>query len=168
METAFAGYEASSIGLLETARLSGLGTDNPKFIDLKGQDRFEKHRRAIYDCYHPKGRYPFKDGWGEAKVLQSFERTVHIQINEPVLVKGHLYTISYHMDMDGDDSKKPARVDLFINGQRVACRNKGIVEQGEFQVDLTPFAGDSITYQVAVWDRIFNCSLGERQFRIKG
>jgi len=160
VETLFAGYDPQSVSLLETAVKNGLGTNQPRFIDLAGQDAFSKHRQGLYDFYHPQDRYPFQDGWGGARIQGDLNRTYTVDVKKPELYKDKIYNFEYQVQGQSEAASPLARAELWFNDQRIAYHYQGNLAQGKFIVDLTPYLQDSTSnaFYVVIWDQLFNCS----------
>ncbi|GAE87937.1 hypothetical protein JCM21531_1345 [Acetivibrio straminisolvens JCM 21531] len=105
--TAFAGYQQESIKLLDVAAQNGLGTNNPSRILLTGFSDFRVHRQNLYDTYHSQGKYPFEDGWGDAKVLDRIDAPYEVRVSDshPSKSKDGLYYIDYEVVPTTEDAK---------------------------------------------------------------
>lgn len=75
------------------------GTNDPGRISLTGYSDFRVHRQNLYDKYHPQGKYPLEDDWGDAKVLDSIDAPYEVILSEPHPEKSKdgLYYIDYEV-----------------------------------------------------------------------
>jgi formylglycine-generating enzyme required for sulfatase activity len=153
----FGGYEPESIEYLALGRLYGLGTDQPARIRLAGLSAFSEQRRRVYDRYHADGKYPFKDDYAGARVLESLEPPAGVTTSDPEPVGGGVVSVPYQVQGDG----KLSRIDLLVDGRPVAHSGSEPAASGAIEVDLTRVEGGSRTFQVAAWDRALNCVLSE-------
>lgn len=165
VESAFAGYDPTSIHLLETAYQNGLGTNRVEAIDLIGKESFAKHRRYLSKLYQSKKGYPFQDKWGGARVAPIIDAQYAVSIVDSKPTKNGFCSISYVIQPQNEDHPKIARVELWMNGRRVACQTKGIKEHGEFEVALSEGYAEPVHYRIVIWDQMFNCAdSGEKAF----
>ena len=162
VETLMAGYDPASIGILETGSRYGLGNNNPGFILVEGLTNFMEHKRFLYNTYSPSGKYPFQDGWGEARVLKDkglfYPENGNFRVITGIIQnKGMLYTIKYKLECSKRVEIKPVRVDLYINGTLFACKNSNPEATGEINADLGVYKSGNIRYRIIFWDNTLNC-----------
>jgi uncharacterized protein (DUF362 family) len=164
VETLFAGYDPQSVSLLAVAAQNHLGTNLPQLIDLIGQDAFGKHRQALYNLYHPLDRYPFQDGWGQARIQENLNSTYTVDVKEPVLNGEKIYYFEYQVQDQSGMASGLARAELWINNKRIAYHHQGNLAQGRFMVDLAPYLENlqSNSFYVVIWDQLFNCSISPK------
>lgn len=162
VEALFGGYDPKSIGSLEKAQQKGLGTNRPGKIHLVGLDAFGKHRRMLLDAYGPKKMYPFRDGWGVAKVIHDFDAPTGLLLSklDRSAGKGKVFFYS------ANDSRKTdtglARIELLANGKVIAFKNTDLQPTGTLEADLSKLPkGGKVVFQIAAWDNALNCSLSE-------
>jgi uncharacterized protein (DUF362 family) len=82
VEALFAGYLPESIPLLESAFRDGIGINRPAYIDLRGFDAFYNHKKWLHEnkIGRDAGRYPFEDGWGNAKTHNDFNSPSNVSV----------------------------------------------------------------------------------------
>ncbi len=168
-EALLAGYDPDSIGILETGYRFGLGNNNPGKIMVVGLTNFMLHRQFLADTYSTVGKYPFQDGWGDARVLSMkgllspVNGQFRLNISEPLKVSNDSYSFKYSLEGTGITGIKPVRADLIIDGKIYVCRNSNTGTTGEISANLDKFTGSPIKYRIALWDRAFNCILSDEK-----
>ncbi|HBF38703.1 MAG TPA: hypothetical protein DDW50_15470 [Firmicutes bacterium] len=153
------GYEPSSIDLLEIAYQNGLGTNDLKSIQLSGFVNFGRLRQSLYERYGPQNRYPFKDGWGDARVMKPSNAVVTVNSMKPVLVKEETYAFEWQIQIQSGSLPELVRAELWINGSLIACKNQGALEHERLVVDVSPLLNQysALWYKIIVWDRTLTC-----------
>jgi len=160
--TALAGYQQESIKLLDVAAQNGLGTNDPSRILLTGYSNFKVHRQSLYDKYHPQDKYPFMDGWGGAKVLDSVDAPYEVRVSNshPRKSKDGLYYIDYEVVPLSEDAKVTlSRVELIVNQKVIKYYTGGNLFKGQFIIDtkeLDNIYNGSFSCVIGAWDNIFN------------
>jgi len=159
VSTVLAGYDPESIGLLETARLNNLGTDDPSYINLWGFVDFYLHREELYKFYGPEGRYPFEDGHGGARVLEHTNYQSYVIVEKPVHVSEGTYLFKYQVSSIGGLMPELGRVELWINHSMKEFHIPNESNHGQFVVNVENELQKVgiLHYTIVVWDRFFNC-----------
>jgi len=163
-EAALAGYELSSIPILETAAKNGLGQNDPALIRIEGNSHFSFHRQFLWEIYNEKQKYPLEDGWGGAKAMKTVTPTFSVTAATPIKKDENVYRINYKISQV---SRKIVRVELVANGVVMAGNIGAYLEHGSFELDLNKFPeliGTDISYTVVAWDETFNCVASIERF----
>lgn len=170
VETALAGYQQSSIPILQTAADNGLGQNNPALIQIEGSSYFSLHRQFLWETYNSAGqhRYPLENGWGGARTLYFISPNYQVEAFTPQRVAENIYEISYcilkeycaaHNDI--------VRVELYVNGSMIECKTDGKLERGRFRFDLKQYPQlleTDLALNICAWDEIFNCVSSMERF----
>ena len=177
VETTFAGYEISSIRMLEAASKNGIGQGNPAHIMLQNQELFTLHRILLLEQYGKNQRYPLESGWGGSKVIPELKPQYMVDASLPEKVRDGV-SISYRIlpqrqciqidsftycspSSSSSRRKRPiVRTDCYVNGERVDSKTGSNIESGNFTVCLSQyphFRNSSLVLQIFAWDDIFNC-----------
>ncbi|MCL2566264.1 MAG: DUF362 domain-containing protein [Defluviitaleaceae bacterium] len=159
---ALAGYELSSIPILEPAHEEGLGQCRPSHIVIADDEYFTLHRRFLWDLY--KGcprRYPLENGWGGAKALTTVTPGYTVFAAVPQKISKHKYKIYYLIIRNKEQKPRGiVRAELTIGSGVVDFKTQGNLESGSFILDLDKypeFLNTDIAYNILVWDDTFNC-----------
>ena len=169
VETLLAGYDPDSIRLLETGYRFGLGNNNPGYILIEGLTNFMEHKNFLFNTYAQKNKYPFQDGWGDARILNMnglfnpVNGSFRINTSEPIKIKDNSYSFKYSLEGDAAPGIKPVRADLLINGRIIACRNSNPGTSGEISADLRLLPGIILKYRIVLWDRALDCILSDEK-----
>jgi len=162
-ETALAGYEQSSIPILQTAANNDLGQNDPALIQIEGTDNFSLHRQYLWETYNSGGihRYPLENGWGGARAMNCVSPEYQVESSKPCKVADNIYDIGYRIMRDQSPVHRPiVRVELYIGGEIVGYDIGDRIQQGCFQIDLNKhpdLLGTDLALNVLAWDDIFNC-----------
>ena len=163
VESSFAGYEQSSIPILETAGNNKLGQNDPAFIDIVGKSDFGIHRKFLWDKYNQgdEHRYPLEDGWGGAHALSTVEPNYFLYLTQPEVVSDGVLKLDYKViRADKGESRKIVRVELFGLGTPFDYHVGENLEEGSFTVDMNKMPGlkhFDMSFNAFAWDDTFNC-----------
>lgn len=153
------GYDPKSLNILKNAHENGLGTNNPKYIQLSGFTDFYKQRQYLYS-YYPRNRYPMQQGWGNAEILDNKAFNAAINVNGPERINEGTYAIKYSIAGPNDTMPDLSRAELWINKKFIDYRNEGNICNGEFifNIENEHLPKDSyMVFIIAAWDKNFNC-----------
>ena len=156
-EAALAGYELSSIPILDTAAKNGLGQSDPALIRIEGNSHFTLHRQFLWEIYSENKKYPLEDGWGGAKAMKTVTPTFSVTAAKPIKKDENVYKINYKISQV---TRKIVRVELVANGTVMVGNIGAFLEHGSFELDLNKFPDlirTDISYTVIAWDETFNC-----------
>ncbi len=162
-ETALAGYEQSSIPILQKADENGLGQSNPAFIQIIGTDYFSLHRQFLWKLYnnHTQRRYPLENGWGGAYSLKCVFPGYKVDVSKPRKIEENIYEIDYRITWDQKHIQREiVRIELALGGAVFEYQTGGNLELGYFRFDLNNYPnliGTDLALNVFAWDDIFNC-----------
>jgi len=171
-EAALAGYEISSIPILEEANKNGLGQNNPALIRIEGASQFSFHRMFLWHIYNQDGksRYPLEDGWGGAKALKTVEPDYSVTASMPQKVVENIYVINYQIIRNNPTVKRQImRVELLVNGTVISGNIGKHLERGSFTLDLNnhpELLKTDLSCNVFAWDDTFNCISSIERFII--
>ena len=164
VETLLAGYNPDSVPLLESAFRDGIGINKPSHIDLKGYEKFHLHKIRLSQSNQ--NRYPFEDGWGNARTHKDFTKPQNLKIKISSS-GGGIYLIDYSAEEKTIGDSGLSRIELLINGERLSYTTQKC-ESGTFTLNLKKFSGREIRLRIAAWDNVLNCSLSEEiKIRVK-
>ena len=169
-ETALAGYEQSSIPILQVAANNGLGQNDPALIQIEGTDYFSLHRELLWQTYNNRcqQRYPLENGWGGACALSCVSPGYRVEASNPCEVADNVYDISYRIVREqGPVHRRIVRVELSVVGTVVEFEVGGRNEQGCFRLDLNTHAelsGTDLALNIFAWDDTFNCVASIERF----
>lgn len=164
VETLLAGYNPDSVPLLESAFRDGIGINKPSHIDLKGYEKFHSHKIRLSEFN--RNKYPFEDGWGNARTHKDFSKPQNVNLKIKS-AGGSIYLIDYSAEEKANGDSGLSRIELFINGERYSHTAQKC-ESGTFTVNLKKFSGREIRLRIAAWDNVLNCSLSEEiKIRVK-
>lgn len=159
-----AGYDPKSIELLQTGFENGIGTNNPEYIEVAGQNKFYNHRQYLYNTY-ARDRYPFEDNWGGAKTLPNYAFQLWPLLEGPVEIKKGVFGLKYKIIGKYDDIKPDlSRVELWVNGRPIDYRNEGDISRGRFMFDIEEEKlpkNSSMQCNLIIWDKLFNALVSE-------
>lgn len=164
VETLLAGYNPDTVPLLESAFRDGIGINKPSHIDLKGYEIFYSHKIQLTEAN--RNRYPFTDGWGNARTHKDYSKPQNVRINTNSS-GGNTYSIDYSAEEKSTGDTGLSRIELLINDERFSYTTQKC-ESGTFTVNLKKFSGRDIRLRIAAWDNVLNCSLSEEiKIRVK-
>jgi len=172
-ETALAGYEQSSIPILQAAANNGLGQNDPALIQIEGTDNFSLHRQFLWETYNSgcKHRYPLENGWGGARALSCVSPKYRVEASKPCEVADNVYDISYRIVREqAPVYRRIVRVELYAVGSVVEFGTGDRIEQGCFRLDLNrhwDLLGTDLALNIFAWDDIFNCVASIERFIIR-
>lgn len=156
VEALFCGYDPSSIKLLHTAALDGLGIDSIENIRLAGRENFASHKQFLYNRYGSMfgwrmASYPFYKGWGGAKLLKDFEAPSFVQCK--LLPEG---IIQYKIREQGLVHSGLSRIDILSGEEQILSIKK---PSASGRIPLPEACRGEETLVLALWDNALNCRL---------
>lgn len=171
--TALAGYEQSSIPILQVAANNGLGQNDPALIQIEGTDYFSLHW-LIWKIYNNRceQRYPLENGWGGARALKCVSPGYRVEASVPCKVANNVYDISYRIVREqAPVHRRIVRVELSVVGTVVAFEVGSKLEHGCFRLNLNAhpeLLGTDLALNVFAWDDTFNCVASIERFILQG
>jgi hypothetical protein len=162
VETLFAGYDPSSVPLLESAFRDGIGMNRPGYIALAGYDRFFRQKQFLRKQSDVgRGKYPFMDGWGNAKIHHDLSAP---RVFAPEISRRapNVYDFTYKARDAVPGDTGLSRVEIVVNGETAAFLVTDR-ENGVITADLRRYAGKNIQIRIAAWDKVLNCGLSEEK-----
>jgi len=164
VETLLAGYNPETVPLLESAFRDGIGINKPSHIDLKCYGKFHSHKIRLSESNQ--NRYPFEDGWGNARIHKDFSKPQSVKIKIRSSGEGQ-YVVDYYAEEKIIGDSGLSRIELLINGERYSYTTQKC-ESGTFTVNLKKFSRHEIRLKIAAWDNVLNCTLSEEiKIRVK-
>lgn len=169
VEALFAGYLPESIPLLESAFRDGIGMNRPAYIDLRRFDAFYNHKKWLHEnkIGRNAGRYPFEDGWGNAKTHNDFNSPSNVSVTCLGKKSNSDYVFEYNASESNPGDLGLARIDLLVNGE-VIKRFFDHLSGDRAVVNLKDYANQKVRYRIAAWDQALNCALSkEKELEVK-
>ncbi|HWQ20497.1 MAG TPA: DUF362 domain-containing protein, partial [Methanotrichaceae archaeon] len=133
-------------------------------IDLRGFDAFYSHKKWLHEnkIGRDAGRYPFEDGWGNAKTHNDFQPPSNVSITCLGGKSGSNYVFEYAASESSPGDLGLARIDLFVNGE-VVKRFYDHLSGDRVTVNLEKYSHERVRYRIAAWDLALNCALSEEK-----
>jgi uncharacterized protein (DUF362 family) len=169
VESLLAGYDPGSIPMIHRAALDGVGCDEPAYIRVAGLNAFTQHRNWLYDHYNPDrlpvtidapyGRYPFVDGWGNARLMDDFDAPANVVCGAPVHLGDGRYRFAYETAESKATDSGLARIDLVVDGLPMGYEAEAPAPAGAVEADLSGYAAKGASASIAAWDQRLNCTV---------